>query len=266
MNGWNEDNFLEKAMPLLETKAGTCPEAPTLSAVADGFAPVSTRQAVAAHTAQCSSCADLLRRMGAFSQTAAAGPEIEWMHVEQRLDGNMRQFLAAAPAPPPVARTPWWKFGWILVPIAAVATVIVWLPKPAITPQTAAVRVDNVPATAPIPDKPAPGVASVGVANVAAEKPPKPAPPAPAAGTAPPARPQPKTPAATEPVETAADPAPYHSLSRSLAPVVNTAGGQAGQSAPPPSDSPSFVRINAGTRVWILLQSTSPESNGGFTF
>jgi hypothetical protein len=33
---------------------------------------------------------------------------------------------------------------------------------------------------------------------------------------------------------------------------------------PPPP--PASVRIDAGTRVWILLKSTNPQNNGGFEF
>jgi len=36
--------------------------------------------------------------------------------------------------------------------------------------------------------------------------------------------------------------------------------------APQPAASPAYVRINAGTRVWILLKSTSPQTNGDFRF
>jgi hypothetical protein len=276
MSGWNEENFLEKMMPLLEKKQGApgaCPDAEMLCAAADGAAPQPIREAIETHAARCPSCADLLRRLGQFSPAyAMPGLEREWRQTEKRLDSRMTEFLGA-----PVGRPRWWKTGWMLVPIAAAATLVLVLPKAPTKPHLAPVAGSPVlPPSSMIQDKPAPGVANLSASKERTDLPPAPAkittePPAPTpvdTAAVPAAAPEPTDAPAPE-SDTPSEPAPVHSLSRGFAPVVNTAGGQAAQPAqapPPPPPSPAAVRINAGTRVWILLQSTSPETGGGFTF
>jgi hypothetical protein len=266
MSGWNEDNFLEKAMPLLEKRvdAGVCPDAETLCAVADGVAPQAIRQTVSLHAAHCSACADLMRRLGDFSRISAAGTGQDWRQAEKRLDARMREFLGAGQP-----RSVWWRLGWVFVPVTLLAAMmIVWYPqKPAPTDSVAA-RIDAPPPTFPVPDKPAPGVADLSATTARTPAPPPPslAPNNPTperaenAAAAPPAAEQP---------ETVMEPATISATPR-FAPVITTAGGQTQQAepsaAPPELPPPAQVRLDAGTRVWILLQSTSPETSGGFSF
>jgi hypothetical protein len=276
MNGWNEDNFLEKMMPLVEKSYGgaaDCPTVEILGAAADGSAPDAVRAAVSNHTAHCVRCADLLARLSEFHHGTAA-TESEWRDTQKRLDARMRDFLTAGqPACEPMrTRSPWWDLSWMLVPIALAVVLMVWMPKVTYRRPPAVASVKSPAAAAQ--DKPSPGIASLAAAKDRPETPPPAnATPAPAASDPTPEPEQtaaaqpPENPPAAEP-EPAAAPRPAESSSPAFAPVVATAAGQntPSRQAPPQESAPAWVRLNAGTRVWILLQSTSPESNGGFTF
>jgi len=189
----------------------------------------------------------------------------------------MREFLAQPGRPARRAvRSPWWSLSWALVPIAAAAMLILLLPKVTIprrkTLQSVEARLPAMPAL----DKPSPGIPSQPAAQepaqaslTTAETPVNPPPqPLETAGNVLPvpatATPEPDTHPESE---AEPGPSPAHSMAPGFAPVVATAAGQPSRpepAAPPPA--PAFVRINAGTRVWILLQSTSPAANGGFAF
>jgi hypothetical protein len=276
MSGWNEDNFLEKMMPLLAKNpdAATCPDEQILGAVADGAAPPEVRYAVEIHTAGCAACAELMRRLSEFQPVAPARAKREWCQVERRLDGRMNEFLGIAPRE---RRSAWWALGWALAPVVAAAVVILWVPKPTAPAKTRIVEVEPIASARVASDKPAPGVVTLADKTAAASSAPAPAAatPAPQTPAPPPLEPveTASTPApvaqpdaATQP-EVAAGPAPTRSAAPAFAPVVaTTAGGQPGQPEPPAAPSPAYIHINAGTRVWILLQSTSPGTNGGFTF
>ena len=279
MSGWNEDNFLEQIGPLLgpTSRAGTCPDAETLDAVLEGAASPAVREAVAAHTAGCPACTELERRLHLFASGTVPETENAWRQTEKRLDSRLHVFLGNGAAP--ARQDPWWnlrswKMMWLLAPAAAlgIATFMVWVhPAPRPVPVQTAAGVTAPPFA--IADKPAPGVATTMSATKVVETPPSESNPVPAVPSE--ARPQPEPEAdAQAPSDpdtfVPAEPPPTHLSMRRAAGLVPVAGQAPGRAAAPadsaPGSGPSSVRINAGTRVWILLKSTSPQTNGDFRF
>jgi hypothetical protein len=271
MSGWNEDNFLEQIAPLLgpKSRAGTCPDAQTLDAVLEGAASPAVRDAVAAHTAGCPACTELERRLHLFASGTVPETDNAWRQTEKRLDSRLQVFLGNGAAP--ARQDSWWnlrswKMMWLLAPAAAlgIATFMVRVhPAPRNVPvQTAA------GATAPpfvIADKPAAGIPATMSAAKVVETPPSESNPVPAVPSE--ARPQPEPEDAAQAPSNPdtfvrAEPPPTHLSMRRAAGLVPVAGQAPGRAAAP-ADS---VRINAGTRVWILLKSTSPQTNGDFRF
>jgi hypothetical protein len=144
MSGWNEDNFLEEIMPLLQQKRAPdpCPNADTVCAVVEGGVSATVRHTVAAHTAQCPACASLLERLRSFDEKGSALKEAEWSQSEKRLDNWFESFLASDTTvlaaglhvrqsglrlqwqrlKEPLAAV---KIRWLLLPAAALALVIV---------------------------------------------------------------------------------------------------------------------------------------------
>jgi len=279
MTGWNEDNFLERM---------ACPDAETLGLVMEGAAGPAAREAVTAHMAVCPACAELGLRLSQFSSPVSPVTESEWKQTEQRLDARMHAIVGSGVAQP--RRAAWWDVRswnllWLLAPAAALAmaTFVIWVrPTPHPAPVETTARVTAPPVAAV--EKPAPGIANMSaVKKTDAElSPPPPVVVKPTlsaeANTIPPAQPTPEpapAEAASEPPPVAdpvvaASPAPSHLSMRRDAGLVPVAGQTPGRSVAPPAASPApvrgFVRINAGTRVWILLKSTSPQTNGDFRF
>jgi hypothetical protein len=259
-------------MPLLAKDYETepCPDARILAAVADGVAPHEVRYAVEMHAAGCAGCADLMRRVGEFQPFEPGGARREWRQVQKRLDSRMQEFLGTELRN---QRSTWWTLAWALAPIAAAAVVIFWIPKATAPSRIKTIEVEPIAHSRAAADKPSPGVVTP-VDKTAAIT----AVPAPRAAAAL----GPKTPdsgrevvetspaSSIEPearkAQTAVEPAPAHSAAPAFAPITTTAAGQPGQPEPSAAPSPAYIHINAGTRVWILLQSTSPATNGAFTF
>jgi hypothetical protein len=290
MNGWNEDNFLEEMMPLLREKSGRgrCPDAEALCAALDGRAPGKVREAVAAHATDCPECAQLCARLRGF--TAGGFEAAEWPETEQRLDQWMQVFLRAraaeslqqAPAP---ARISWWRgfrLQWVLVPamVILVAAGVLWLGRTptAVPGNQMAAAGPSAPEAPVFPEeqKPSPARTELSVVKPDVVKPTEPVALPPLPQLAPP-RQEPAAPPQTAPAEAPAPVTAEPQPARSSAPPgpagqTSLTAMQAQSSSPPPRPAapaqplPEAVRIDAGTRVWILLKSTNQRANGGFEF
>jgi hypothetical protein len=289
MNGWNEDNFLEEMMPALREKSGRrlCPDAEALCAALDGRASGKVREAVAAHTTDCPECAQLCERLRGF--TAGGFEAAEWPETEQRLDQWMQVFLRAraaerlrqAPAP---ARIPWWRsfrMQWVLVPamVILVAAGVLWLGRTprAVPDNQMAAAGPSAPGAPVFPEeeKPSPGRTDLSLVKPAVVNPTEPVALPPLPQLAPP-RPEAAAPSQTAPVEApapAAEPQPAASSAppgpagqTSLTAMQTQTAAAPPTPAAPAQPLPEAVRIDAGTRVWILLKSTNQRANGGFEF
>jgi hypothetical protein len=140
MTTWNEHNFLERLMPHLQhgdgSKRQTCPDSTTLSAFMENQLGGADRDAIAAHLAQCSECAELHDRLVSFAKATVVARDSEWENTEKRLAIWMSGFLDAhltarqsadrTPAENSAKRWNWWhswKFQWALSAVAALALV-----------------------------------------------------------------------------------------------------------------------------------------------
>lgn len=140
MTTWNEHSFLERLMPHLQhdntSKKWTCPDSATLTAFTENQLDGSDRDAIAAHLAQCSKCAELHDRLVSFSKATVAVQDSEWENAEKRIDLWMTGFLDAqmsARQSPTPARSratgselrwswrPSWRFQWAVSAVAVVA-------------------------------------------------------------------------------------------------------------------------------------------------
>jgi hypothetical protein len=146
MNDWNENNFLERLMPLMRQKdrvrQNDCPDVESLCAFAEDRARGMVRNAIAAHVAECSRCAELHARLVNFATPAAPEDEGEWRNTEKRLQNWMEGFLHSQQGPrqagPETQRDPaapgaeslwnWlssWKAQWAVGAVTAMALVAV---------------------------------------------------------------------------------------------------------------------------------------------
>ncbi|MBZ5671784.1 MAG: hypothetical protein LAO04_18910 [Acidobacteriia bacterium] len=102
MNGWNEDNFLERLMPQLRQKRGAergpCPDAETLCGVLEGTVRGPLRQLVTEHVKHCQECADLQNRVLNFDTGAPPESEAVWNQTRARLDNWLEGFLRSEAA------------------------------------------------------------------------------------------------------------------------------------------------------------------------
>jgi hypothetical protein len=97
MTGWNEDNFIERVVPLLGRRFGAvpCPEAAAFLAASDGDTSGVLKKAMAEHASRCTDCRDLQQRIERFDAPMVTGHDAEWKQTEKRLDNWMESFLAS---------------------------------------------------------------------------------------------------------------------------------------------------------------------------
>ena len=97
MTGWNEDNFIERIIPLLGRRFGAaaCPEAAAFLAASNGETSGVLRKAMAEHASGCPDCRDLQQRMERFDAPMVTGHDAERQQTEKRLDNWLESFLAA---------------------------------------------------------------------------------------------------------------------------------------------------------------------------
>src|ERR1035438_7198634 len=97
MTGWNEDNFIERVVPLLGRRSGAapCPEAAAFLAASDGDTSGALKKAMAEHASKCPECRDLQQRMERFDAPMVADQDAEWIQTEKRLDNWLESFLAS---------------------------------------------------------------------------------------------------------------------------------------------------------------------------
>jgi hypothetical protein len=97
MNGWNEDNFLERLLTQVPNERGAdgglCPGAETLSAVLDGETSAAMSEAVLRHVRHCPDCADLQDRLLSFDARTSLESAAAWNEARQRLDNWLEGFL-----------------------------------------------------------------------------------------------------------------------------------------------------------------------------
>ena len=100
MTGWNEDNFIERVVPLLGRRSGAapCPEAAAFLAASDGDTSGVLKEAMAEHASRCPDCRDLQQRMERFDAPMVADYNGEWKQTEKRLDNWLESFLASEAA------------------------------------------------------------------------------------------------------------------------------------------------------------------------
>jgi len=340
MSGWNEDDFLEAMMPVLRKKQGPdwCPDAETLGAVAEGNVSDALKEAIAAHTAACSSCAGLQERLRRFDQASFVHQDAAWQSTEKRLDDWMDSVFAAnrenrIPERPRRAKTPGWRervshlfTDWRMqvamgaaaalmfvfavqlvrrehaapVQIAARATPAerppTGVPAPsaegakrtppvsaqghAVPPEPRAKTAD-VAKKAPLPSEqpaaaPAAPIKEETQATELAKdvQPPAASPASPPANAAPPAMASPT--AASEPVQVARSNAPP-ATAGSPRRLANTVPAGAIVRAPAGPNRalalrasgralPAEIKIDAGTRIWVMLKSIDNNGDGTFGF
>lgn len=147
-----------------DPKRQTCPDSAALSAFMENQLGGSDRDAIAAHLAQCSECAELHDRLVSFSRATAAVQDPEWENAEKRLAIWMTGFLDThlsagrladrTTAENSAKRWNWWhswRFRWALSTVAALAlTGTAFLLKPTLPWQVAvrAPAVSNTSSTA----------------------------------------------------------------------------------------------------------------------
>src|ERR1035437_2299257 len=97
MTGWNEDNFIERVVPLLGRRSGAapCPEAAAFLAASDGDTSGVLKKAMAEHASKCPECRDLQQRMERFDAPMVTDYDAEWKQTEKRLDNWLESFLAS---------------------------------------------------------------------------------------------------------------------------------------------------------------------------
>src|ERR1035437_6828003 len=97
MTGWNEDNFIEKIVPLLQRRFGapSCPEAGAFLAASNNDTSGILKKAMAEHVSGCPECRDLQQRMERFDAPMVSDHDAEWQQTEKRLDNWMEGFLAS---------------------------------------------------------------------------------------------------------------------------------------------------------------------------
>jgi hypothetical protein len=102
MNGWNENNFLERLLAQVRQQRGAerdpCPDAETLCAVLEGEAPAPLRKQVIEHLRHCADCAELQSRLLNFDAGASPEPEAVWKETRKRLDNWLEGFLRSEAA------------------------------------------------------------------------------------------------------------------------------------------------------------------------
>jgi hypothetical protein len=143
MTGWNEDNFIERIIPLLKRRFGAapCPEAAAFLAASNGETSGVLRKAMAEHASGCPDCRDLQQRMERFDAPMVTGHDAEWQQTEKRLDNWLESFLASDATAhrerdrvrPSHLRLCWTKLTsqsvvrqlrWVLIPAVTLALVI----------------------------------------------------------------------------------------------------------------------------------------------
>jgi hypothetical protein len=294
MSGWHEDNFLENLMPPLRRKLGAeldpCPDADTLSAVIEGAAADWLKEVVAGHLTRCEACAGLHDRLLSFERGGLPGHEGEWADTQKRLDNWMAGFLASEAARPAgsaaasrrrphLSHVGRWRLTWVagLAAAALLAATVVLMRRDSSVPRPA-----HTEARATIPRIPPPHPAPVEMPALKAAKPAKAArkhiSPLPIPVEEQPA-PKSVESGATEQAANVAEPPAQ--------PTVTTApGGTSGASravgsvpgmsrthlpfqslqSTPTQPTPASLRIEAGTAIWIRLNSVSRQAGGSFTF
>ena len=97
MTGWNEDNFIEKIVPLLQRRFGapSCPEAGAFLAASNNDTSGILKKAMAEHVSGCPECRDLQQRMERFDAPMVSDHDAEWKQAEKRLDNWLESFLAS---------------------------------------------------------------------------------------------------------------------------------------------------------------------------
>src|ERR1035437_8297004 len=100
MTGWNEDNFIEKIVPLLQRRFGapSCPEAGAFLAASNNDTSGILKKAMAEHVSGCPDCRDLQQRMERFDAPMVSDHDAEWKQTEKRLDNWLESFLASEAA------------------------------------------------------------------------------------------------------------------------------------------------------------------------
>lgn len=338
MTSWNEDNFLERLMPILRRNAGaeenSCPDAETLYTVMEGDASGPLREAIVEHVMQCPACAELHSRLLNFNKGSLPEREGEWKEAQKRLDNWLAEFLSSdavasrpleqAKACGPVlwwkgisrAAPPWkmrWAFGVAAVFVLVIAGVLIVRRKSALTPQVqiaARTTVPQEPTTNPAPaqelvERPnserrigqeskaamhtAPSTANVltakaqdsgGLRKAGGLREPQAASSLPSSGAS-----------STPPTQTAeaytpslpnvrqsssissrirsSVPAKAPSmLSTTLAPRPSAPASSVESHVGPKvvTEHPAYLRFEAGTRLWIRLNSVKRQPDGSFTF
>jgi hypothetical protein len=97
MTGWNEDNFIERVVPLLGRRSGAapCPEAAAFLAASDGDTSGVLKKAMAEHASKCPECRDLQQCMERFDAPMVTDYDAEWKQTEKRLDNWLESLLAS---------------------------------------------------------------------------------------------------------------------------------------------------------------------------
>lgn len=332
MTVWSEENFLERLMPRSQQQGRTlgesCPDSESLCAFAENRAGGVVRDAIAAHLAECSECADLHHRLLEFAEPAITLDAVEWQGAEKRLDNWMAAFLPihgkSAHSERELSRLgqkQWnwfspWKVQWALSAVAVVAllaaiTVLVKLgiiahqavqtvavthpimPAPTQIAPPITPREEQAANPAPV-EKPAQSGSS---ASKIATKPEPPrqhvispsdeTPPselADAAGADMPVSTQPQNSAPSAPIQASprtnvggtagsfsglgiSGPLRTGAQTRPAGMVANHAPAPAPTAAPKAYvDLPNSFRLEAGTRVWIRLDSLARQPDGSLRF
>ena len=97
MTGWNEDNFIEKIIPLLGRRfnAAPCPKVAAFLTPSDGGTGGVLKKATAEHASGCADCGDLQQRFERFDAPMVIDHDGEWAQTEKRLDNWLESFLAS---------------------------------------------------------------------------------------------------------------------------------------------------------------------------
>ena len=234
--------------------ADPCPDPDMLCAVLDGESADGVPDALAEHIARCPSCGALRRRLESFHQ----GRQEEWSKAEKRLDRWLAD-LAVQEAPRKPSRLLSWRLPWVLVPaMAALLAAIFFITR---SPSHPPDRIAVIPPAEVVPQPAANPKTRDSFEQDLTDK------MAQALRAGPPPV---RTPATAPPVETATA-GPVDSPTASSGPVHPLPAGAilTARTTPPgmgTATTPDFVRVAAGTRLWIFLKSLDKRSDTTFDF
>ncbi len=294
MSKWLEENFLERLTGFAPVHTATppCAQADLLSSAARLDDSDAAAKKLTDHIASCPQCVELRLRLQEFDHTISANTPSEISEVEQRLDAWLKGLLAASSHQTPPAELPhpanssldfrpktrsFRRLPWELAAAAIllIAFGLLYLRRPGVTPIPSP-QVAVAPSSQPVvPNSSSPPVteAPISATNDSPHS----------------KRPAPATPRSTPPTVSTdntlahnAQPSVESSPVRpSLSPSQVALSNGASRSADSPNDCPNCpprqstipapknfppVQIAQGTRIFIILQSTTSQNDGRMQF